>query len=153
MLVLCPLFACFVSDACFPLFIAYFFLLIAYFSLFIRKTHSVLRCPARLACVRHAASVHPEPGSNSHLNLNDFHLTLGVYKASFACLLFSFALVCFSPTFALIFANTFARLASYQYKYWLALLYITSSFSLGYDLVYLSARARAYSLPWINGLV
>ena len=24
--------------------------------------------PARLACVRHAASVHPEPGSNSLLN-------------------------------------------------------------------------------------
>ena len=25
-------------------------------------------CFARLACVRHAASVHPEPGSNSHIN-------------------------------------------------------------------------------------
>jgi hypothetical protein len=24
--------------------------------------------PVRLACVRHAASVHPEPGSNSHFN-------------------------------------------------------------------------------------
>ena len=27
------------------------------------------RCFVRLACVRHAASVHPEPGSNSHLNV------------------------------------------------------------------------------------
>ena len=27
------------------------------------------KCFVRLACVRHAASVHPEPGSNSHLNV------------------------------------------------------------------------------------
>ena len=26
-----------------------------------------VKCFARLACVRHAASVHPEPGSNSHV--------------------------------------------------------------------------------------
>ena len=25
---------------------------------------------ARLACIRHAASVHPEPGSNSHINMS-----------------------------------------------------------------------------------
>ena len=31
----------------------------------IRKLH--LNCFARLACVKHAASVHPEPGSNSHV--------------------------------------------------------------------------------------
>ena len=31
----------------------------------IRKLH--LDCFARLACVKHAASVHPEPGSNSHV--------------------------------------------------------------------------------------
>ena len=29
------------------------------------KTHSVLHDPVRLACIRHAASVRPEPGSNS----------------------------------------------------------------------------------------
>ena len=28
--------------------------------------------PVRLACVRHAASVHPEPGSNSHVGLSAF---------------------------------------------------------------------------------
>ena len=27
------------------------------------------KCFARLACVRHAASVHPEPGSNSHVKM------------------------------------------------------------------------------------
>ena len=32
---------------------------------FIRKLH--LKRLVRLACVRHAASVHPEPGSNSHV--------------------------------------------------------------------------------------
>ena len=29
-------------------------------------------CPVRLACVRHAASVHPEPGSNSRLDFYPF---------------------------------------------------------------------------------
>jgi hypothetical protein len=33
------------------------------------------QCPARLACVRHAASVHPEPGSNPQINLSAFPLT------------------------------------------------------------------------------
>ena len=32
------------------------------------KAHSALFNPVRLACVRHAASVRPEPGSNSLLN-------------------------------------------------------------------------------------
>ena len=26
-----------------------------------------MKCFVRLACVKHAASVHPEPGSNSHI--------------------------------------------------------------------------------------
>ena len=37
-----------------------------------------VRCFVRLACVRHAASVHPEPGSNSHVKvLSSFRTTLG----------------------------------------------------------------------------
>ena len=28
-----------------------------------------LKCFVRLACVKHAASVHPEPGSNSHVHI------------------------------------------------------------------------------------
>ncbi len=31
--------------------------------------HWGIAAPVRLACIRHAASVHPEPGSNSQLNL------------------------------------------------------------------------------------
>ena len=41
-----------------------------------QKLHSEeirLRCFVRLACVKHAASVHPEPGSNSHVCV--LHLT------------------------------------------------------------------------------
>ena len=37
-----------------------------------QKLHSEeirLRCFVRLACVKHAASVHPEPGSNSHIKV------------------------------------------------------------------------------------
>ena len=36
-------------------------------------------CFVRLACVKHAASVHPEPGSNSHVHsllLNEQELVL-----------------------------------------------------------------------------
>ena len=39
------------------------------------KAHSALLAPVRLACVRHAASVRPEPGSNSLLIHNSFILT------------------------------------------------------------------------------
>ena len=37
-----------------------------------------LKCFVRLACVKHAASVHPEPGSNSHKNvfLSETHARL-----------------------------------------------------------------------------
>ena len=37
-----------------------------------QKNHSEeinFRCFVRLACVKHAASVHPEPGSNSHVHI------------------------------------------------------------------------------------
>ena len=46
------------------------------------KNHQVSSLSVRLACVRHAASVHPEPGSNSHVkkfarqNFLAFHLYL-----------------------------------------------------------------------------
>ena len=36
------------------------------------------RTPVRLACVRHAASVHPEPGSNSHV-----HVCLNPFRTNF----------------------------------------------------------------------
>ena len=33
------------------------------------QTEIISISPVRLACVRHAASVHPEPGSNSHVKV------------------------------------------------------------------------------------
>ena len=46
-----------------------------------KKLHSEkirFKCFVRLACVKHAASVHPEPGSNSHKNvfLSETHARL-----------------------------------------------------------------------------
>ena len=36
-----------------------------------------IKCFVRLACVKHAASVHPEPGSNSQKKFHPFRLKLG----------------------------------------------------------------------------
>ena len=62
-----------------------------------KKLHSEeisLRCFVRLACVRHAASVHPEPGSNSHVKvLSSFRTTLGC-SSRYYC----FRFVSFSET-------------------------------------------------------
>ena len=53
-----------------------------------------VRCFVRLACVRHAASVHPEPGSNSHVKvLSSFRTTLGC-SSRYYC----FRFVSFSET-------------------------------------------------------
>jgi hypothetical protein len=46
---------------------------------------------ARLACIKHAASVRPEPGSNSPLNL---YLILSDYLSIFPCSLIASSLVC-----------------------------------------------------------
>ena len=37
---------------------------------------------ARLACVKHAASVHPEPGSNSQIKFNLFQNNSGLFFLS-----------------------------------------------------------------------
>ena len=47
----------------------------------IRKLHR--KCFARLACVRHAASVHPEPGSNSHVKVDSWLRLLSLANCSF----------------------------------------------------------------------
>ena len=38
-----------------------------------------VRCFVRLACVRHAASVHPEPGSNSHVKVFPVQISSGFF--------------------------------------------------------------------------
>jgi hypothetical protein len=53
------------------------------------------RSTVRLACVRHAASVHPEPGSNSPYSCRVAYATSGV---CLACSVFTVVLLRCSPT-------------------------------------------------------
>ena len=47
------------------------------------------KCFVRLACVRHAASVHPEPGSNSHVKVYpSSKLSLASFKPFYCCFRF-----------------------------------------------------------------
>ncbi len=46
------------------------------------------RCFVRLACVKHAASVHPEPGSNSLIKFDSGSRTTLGYPVSFYCFWF-----------------------------------------------------------------
>ena len=41
-----------------------------------------VKCFVRLACVKHAASVHPEPGSNSHKKFFPFQNQLAIFNHS-----------------------------------------------------------------------
>ena len=68
-------------------------------SLIRRFSHEI---PARLACVRHAASVHPEPGSNSQFN--------GILSEAFAPAKIKFEL------FALLNAFAFCRYLLPKYR-------------------------------------
>ena len=55
--------------------------------------HSIPKYCVRLACIRHAASVHPEPGSNSPLSfylLDNFCLLDSFFLSLFDVFLFSF---------------------------------------------------------------
>ena len=76
--------------------------------------HSCLKtspqASVRLACIRHAASVHPEPGSNSPLSFSifrQFHvfLTLSFFLSLLTCLLFSFQCPC-RPLSRVLIYNT-----------------------------------------------
>ncbi len=66
-----------------------------YYSPVCHFTHVLLHSLVRLACIRHAASVRSEPGSNSSVKLNEFNLR---YKPllneliwpAYALLLFSY---------------------------------------------------------------
>ena len=59
-----------------------------------------VKCFVRLACVKHAASVHPEPGSNSHVKVCHLSMSCPVFKLAyqfpFACpLIYCFKVVSF----------------------------------------------------------
>ena len=52
-----------------------------------------LKCFVRLACVKHAASVHPEPGSNSHVHvwsLVQGKTWLSLFRSSLFCDVYCF---------------------------------------------------------------
>ena len=73
--------------------------------------HSMPKHCVRLACIRHAASVHPEPGSNSPLSFSifrQFHVFLTLsfffYLQTISCLLDSF----FFPIFIDVFTVQFS---------------------------------------------
>ena len=51
--------------------------------------HWSIAAPVRLACIRHAASVHPEPGSNSPLSLSSSRLSVCFGSFSFLLLFLS----------------------------------------------------------------
>ena len=60
--------------------------------------------PARLACVRHAASVHPEPGSNSQIKVVYLLRLIIIWISGLVCLLFQSILIeSFMLTYCLIF--------------------------------------------------
>ena len=44
-----------------------------------RSPLGIRRCLVRLACIRHAASVHPEPGSNSPFDIDSFLFLLSLF--------------------------------------------------------------------------
>ena len=58
----------------------------------------------RLACVRHAASVHPEPGSNSQIKVVYLLRLIIIWISGLVCLLFQSILIeSFMLTYCLIF--------------------------------------------------
>ena len=70
--------------------------------------HWAPKCSVRLACIRHAASVHPEPGSNS-----PFDLTLYVLRFRVSLRLVFFNLfVIFELTFLVQFSKIEFRISS-----------------------------------------
>ena len=94
--------------------------------------HSPPKRCVRLACIRHAASVHPEPGSNSPLSISKdnfcllallcfFLLTcfLFSFQCPFAALLPSAHLSCrLIPPFASLFFTFFALFYQFFEKRW-----------------------------------
>ena len=97
-----------------------------------RKSIRVLQfsSPVRLACVKHAASVHPEPGSNSLIKFVRVQENPWLSLSSFYCL-FESVLIKNSLEFSRLVVSLF----SYQSTLWLfACLLSLATASLSYDL-------------------
>ena len=78
-----------------------------------------IKCFVRLACVKHAASVHPEPGSNSHVKVCHLSMSCPVFKLAyqfpFACpLIYCFKVVSFKETFVCCYYSTLKFIESFK---------------------------------------
>ena len=78
-----------------------------------RSPLGIRRCLVRLACIRHAASVHPEPGSNSPFDIDSF----------FVSVISFFLFRCFSRNRRVILV------LSYLYVFFLLKLFVSVRFS------------------------
>ena len=86
--------------------------------IFISKENQI-KCFVRLACVKHAASVHPEPGSNSHVKVCHLSMSCPVFKLAyqfpFACpLIYCFKVVSFKETFVCCYYSTLKFIESFK---------------------------------------
>ena len=91
--------------------------------------HSMPKHCVRLACIRHAASVHPEPGSNSPLSFSifrQFHvfLTLSFFLSLLTCLLFSFQCSCRPLSRVLIYNIIYSYLCKSFFHFFSFFLFI-----------------------------
>ena len=98
--------------------------------------HSIPKYCVRLACIRHAASVHPEPGSNSPLSfylLDNFCLLDSFFLSLFDVFLFSFQCPFLMPSLecSLIISSsiTFVKSFFYFFSLFFSLLSLSFLFS------------------------
>ena len=77
-----------------------------------------LHCFVRLACVRHAASVHPEPGSNSHVKVcfQVQNLAWLIFKPFYCCLGFVLNVLIHGRNQMAIFIRIFRVLHTVQFS-------------------------------------
>ena len=95
--------------------------------------HSIPKYCVRLACIRHAASVHPEPGSNSPLSfylLDNFCLLDSFFLSLFDVFLFSFQCPFLMPSLecSLIISSSTTFVKSFFYFFSLFLFLLSLSF-------------------------
>ena len=105
--------------------------------------HSMPKHCVRLACIRHAASVHPEPGSNSPLSL---------YLQTISCLLDSFFFPIFIDVFTVQFSMSLCPLVECS-SIIPSILYLCKSFFYFFSFFLFIVRQRKYykfNFPFYN---
>ena len=94
--------------------------------------HWSIAAPVRLACIRHAASVHPEPGSNSPLSLSSSRLSVCFgsffFSSSFSSILFGYCRCVFSSLDSVQFSVSSAGFSADPFILHSFLFYVNSFF-------------------------